>query len=63
MPLKYGLTSNEVFQLRQDWKGHLQRWHPKFEGRSYEWRFPWPWGYPNSWMVYVMENPMNILMI
>ena len=22
------------------------------------WGFPWPWGYPNSWVVYVMENPI-----
>ena len=22
------------------------------------WGFPWPWGYPNSWMVCVRENPI-----
>ena len=25
-----------------------------------KWRFPKSWGYPNSWMVYFMENPIKI---
>ena len=25
---------------------------------SISWGFPWPWGYPHSWMVYFMENPI-----
>ena len=24
------------------------------------WGVPWPWGYPHSWMVYLMENPIYI---
>ena len=23
-------------------------------------RFPQPWGYPNSWMVYFMKNPIKM---
>ena len=23
-----------------------------------KWGFPWPWGYPNSWLVFVRENPI-----
>ena len=23
------------------------------------WRFPWPWGYPIKWMVYVREHPIK----
>ena len=27
------------------------------------WGFPKPWSYPNSWMVFVRENPMKMVVL